>query len=54
MSHRRVDTMDVHALLRRLPAGEADRSIARVMRINRKTVAKYHAWAESQQLLVEP
>lgn len=54
MSHRRLDTMDVHALLRRLQAGETDRSIARVMRINRKTVAKYRIWAEEQRLLEGP
>lgn len=54
MSHRRLDTMDVHALLRRLQAGERDRSIARTMRINRKTVAKYRTWAEEQHLLEGP
>ena len=54
MSHRRLDTMDVHALLRRLQAGETDRSIARVMRVNRKTVAKYRTWAEAQRFLEGP
>lgn len=54
MSHRRLDTMDVHNLLRRLQAGEKDRPIARALNVNRATVAKYRTWAETQHLLEGP
>ena len=50
----RLSTMDVHALLRRLRAGEKDRRIARALQIDRKTVKKYRAWAEAQRLLAGP
>ena len=48
---RRLATMDLHALLRRLQAGEGDRRIARALRLDRKTVAKYRAWATAEGLL---
>lgn len=54
MAHRRLETMDVHHLLRRLQAGEKDRPIARALNVNRATVAKYRAWAEAQHLLAGP
>ena len=49
--NERLKTMDLHALLRRLRAGETDRAIARHLAIDRKTVRKYRLWAEAQGLL---
>jgi transposase len=46
--------MDIQNLLRRLQAGEKDRPIARALKINRATVAKYRTWAEAQHLLEGP
>lgn len=54
MAHRRLDTMDIQHLLRRLQAGEKDRRIARALKIDRGTVAKYRTWAEAQHLLEGP
>ncbi len=54
MSKRRLDTMDIHSLLRRIQAGEKDRPIARALKINRATVAKYRTWAQAHQLLEGP
>ncbi|MGB8646909.1 MAG: IS21 family transposase [Anaerolineae bacterium] len=51
MSNRRLDTMDLHQLLRRLRANEKDRRIAKAMQLDRRTVAKYREWAQTQQLL---
>jgi hypothetical protein len=50
----RLKTMDLHALLRRLRAGQTDRAIARALHIDRKTVKKYRAWAQAQSLLEGP
>jgi transposase len=46
--------MDIHAVLRRIRAGEKDRQIARALQMDRKTVAKYRAWATAQHLLEGP
>jgi transposase len=46
--------MDLHALLRRLQAGETNRAIGRALHLNRKTVAKYRRWATGQNLLASP
>lgn len=54
MSKRRLDTMDIQSLLRRLQAGDKDRPIARALKINRATVAKYRTWAEAHHLLEGP
>ena len=43
--------MDVHALLRRLRAGESNNRIARMLHVDRKTVRKYRRWAERKDLL---
>jgi transposase len=43
--------MDIREILRRIRAGESDRTIARTLEIDRKTVARYHRWAAEQQLL---
>lgn len=50
----RLKTMDLHALLRRLRAGEKDRAIARALHLDRKTVKKYRAWSQTQGLLEGP
>ena len=44
MRKRRLATMDVQTLLGRVRAGEADRAIARAMKISRTTVKKYRTW----------
>ena len=54
MKHRRLTTMDIHALLRRFRANESDRRIAKALHLDRKTVAKYRSWAEQEHLLVGP
>ncbi len=51
MSNRRLDTMDLHQLVRRLRANETDRRIAQAMQLDRRTVAKYREWAQTQHLL---
>lgn len=43
--------MDVYEVLRLLQMHKSDRAIAGALGIDRKTVGKYHAWAESQRLL---
>ena len=40
--------MDVQTLLGRVRAGEADRAIARAMKISRTTVKKYRTWFEAE------
>ncbi len=54
METRRLLTMDVHALLRRVRANEKDRAIARAMNLSRNTVKKYRAWFAAENLLVGP
>jgi|SRR5581483_2624389 len=51
MSNRRLNTMDLHQLVRRLRANETDRRIAQALRLDRRTVAKYRSWATHQHLL---
>lgn len=51
MSTGRLLTMDIHALLRRLRAGESQRQIARALQMDRKTVRAYRDWAREQGLL---
>lgn len=46
--------IDLHALLRRLRAGETNKGIARALGLDRKTVRKYRRWAEIQNLLTGP
>jgi transposase len=43
--------MDLVELVRLLRAGASDRTLTRVLRHNRRTIAKYRAWAEQQGLL---
>ncbi len=51
MSNRRLATMDLHQLVRRLRANETDRRIAKAMQLDRRTVAKYRDWARTQHML---
>ena len=43
--------MDIVEIVRLLRAGESDRTITQVVRCNRRTVAKYRAWAAAHDLL---
>ncbi|MGD2148299.1 MAG: IS21 family transposase [Anaerolineae bacterium] len=47
-------TMEIREMLRRFQQGQSNRSIARDLGINRKTVDRYHAWAVEQELLEVP
>ncbi|MCP4540314.1 MAG: hypothetical protein GY832_24510, partial [Chloroflexi bacterium] len=46
--------MNIREILRRLQKKESDRAVAEAMGIDRKTVGRYHAWAEEQGLLKGP
>ncbi len=54
MPENRKETMDIREMLRCLQKGQSDRAIATAMKVNRKTVGRYHAWAMEQGLLEEP
>ncbi|OGO19440.1 MAG: hypothetical protein A2Z14_18285 [Chloroflexi bacterium RBG_16_48_8] len=51
MPGRRKHTMDIREFIRHIREGRSDRTIARCLNINRKTVARYRTWAEEQGLL---
>ena len=51
MAGRRMMTLDVRELIRRLGAGQSQREIARAMSIARKTVRKYQRFARKRGLL---
>ncbi len=51
MSKRRKTTVDIRELLHRIQRRESNRAIARQMKMNRKTVARYRTWAQDQGLL---
>ena len=46
--------LDIREILRRLQLGQGHRAIARDLGTSRKTVAKYHTWAQAEGLLVGP
>jgi transposase len=48
---RRKNSMDIREIVRRARAGQSDRAIGREMSIDRRTVARYRAWAQEQGLL---
>jgi transposase len=54
MPGNRKETMDIREMLRCLQKGQSDRSVAKAMKVNRKTVGRYRAWATEQGLLEEP
>ena len=43
--------MDVREMLRHLREGQSDRAVARALKVNRKTVKRYRAWADERGLL---
>jgi len=51
MPGKRKETMDIREMVRRLRKGQSDRAVARAMKVNRKTVGRYRAWATAQGLL---
>jgi len=51
---RRRDVLDIREILRRLQLGQGHRAIARDLGTSRKTVAKYHTWAQAEGLLAGP
>ena len=53
MPGKRKETMEIREMLRRFQQGQSNRQIARDLRINRKTVDRYRAWADEQGLLEE-
>ena len=54
MAGRKLMTLDVRELIRRLRAEESHRAIARDLEIARKTVARYHRMARKQGWLDGP
>lgn len=51
MAYGRLATMEIHELIRLARAGENTSTIARVLRINRRTAIRYRAWAGEQGVL---
>lgn len=51
MPSKRKETMDIREVLRQLQQGLSDRAVAMATGVNRKTVARYRAWASGQGLL---
>jgi len=54
MPGNRKETMDIREMLRCLQKGQSNRSVAKAMKVNRKTVGRYRTWAMEQGLLEEP
>lgn len=46
--------MDIREILRQIQQGLSDRAVDEATGVNRKTVARYRAWAIEQELLTEP
>jgi transposase len=46
--------LDIREILRRLQLGQGHRAIARDLGASRKTVARYHTWAQAEGLLAGP
>jgi hypothetical protein len=51
MTYRRLDVIEITELVRLLRSGESDRTIARVLGHNRRTVIRYRTWATEQGIL---
>ena len=51
MPQRKKDAMEIREVLRRVRAGESDRTIAQTLEMDRKTVRRYREWAVEQGLL---
>jgi transposase len=54
MPGKRKETMDIREILRQIRQGLSDRAVAKATGVNRKTVARYRAWAIEQDLLTLP
>lgn len=54
MTGRKLMVLDVRELMRRLQAGGTDRAIARELKVARKTVSKYRAWASREGFSAGP
>jgi transposase len=54
MPGKRKETMEIREMLRRFQQGQSNRSIARDLSVNRKTVDRYRTWAVEQELLEGP
>ena len=54
MPGKRKETMDIREILRQMRQGLSDRAVAKATGVNRKTVARYRAWAIEQDLLTLP
>jgi len=54
MPGKRKETMDIREVLRHLREGGSDRAVGRALKINRKTVKRYRAWAAERGLLNGP
>jgi hypothetical protein len=46
--------LEIRELIRRLRLGDMERQIARDLQVSRKTVSKYRAWAQQQDLVSGP
>ena len=51
MPGKRKETMNIREILRQIQQGLSDRAVAKGTGVNRKTVARYRAWAIEQDLL---
>ncbi len=51
MPGKRKETMDIREMLRHLRRGQSNRTVAKTMGMDRKTVARYRTWATEQGLL---
>ena len=54
MPGRRKETMGIREILRQIRQGLSDRATDEAAGVNRKTVARYRAWASEQELLTGP
>jgi transposase len=54
MAGRRIDTMDLHELLRHLKKQSKDLPVSRALGIDRRTVSRYRQWAVEHNLLSDP
>jgi len=54
MPGKRKETMEIREMLRRFQQGQSNRSIARDLSVNRKTVDRYRTWAVEQELVEGP
>jgi hypothetical protein len=52
MPGRRKEMVDIRAIVHHIRAGESDRRIGKDLKVDRRTVKKYRAWAKTHGLLV--